>query len=132
MKIGKQKGRFMRLLNTFINVLQTMTSVMNYYKNCVASVKTCWRLPHNLVFILQVKNGLHGKRRSKFHHVLKRYIMCYPIKITGMILTFHNFASIVWSILTRLNHNDVTVVCKKINMSADLDCVVQGYNSYKI
>ena len=92
----------------FSNILRTMIGILKFCTNCVGSVEWCWRLLHNLVFILRVENGFHGKRKrrislasfhrfsSNFHHRWKD-IMYYPTKITVMILKIHNFANCLGS-----------------------------------
>ena len=53
---NKKSHGFKRLFYIFSNVLRTMTGILEFYKSCAASLEKCWRLPHNLVFILRVEN----------------------------------------------------------------------------
>ena len=50
----------LRLLNSFKNVLQIMIGVLGLYKN----VRGDRALPHNLVFLFQVKNEMHGRSEN--------------------------------------------------------------------
>ena len=88
-----------------------MASVLKFYKNCAASLEQYWSL-HTLVFFLEVENWLHGRENVEYiwrqpADFLQTFNACrkdngLANKNTWMILTFHNFAYIIWWILTRL------------------------------
>ena len=119
-----------------------MTGVLKFHKNCEASLEKCWRLPHNLVFVLQVENGDRERENGKYfwHYstdFLQTFVTCWPIQPKFPVIIFTALDQCQQFYLYHLvNFNQIwttmmILVCDKNIMSVNLECVGQGGNSYK-